>query len=209
MHSCRYKGPSRLNPQTVCQMSRALFVCSGLDSASTCILMIFFCHSATLSLLLSSYSYSLSLYLYCPQLAILVQLTRRRTSASKADPIHTSIDSYPLIRSSLCCLRIRTASSYYPASLHTLHESRDRSIVTGLTSSTLFTFNFFNLFTLALNSLRCCLGKHQDPTPNAREWATQLLLGGFTTPCWPPPILRFFVIRSASFWHLHRLYSIV
>ena len=116
--------------------------------------MIFFCHSATLSQLLSSYSYSLSLYLYCPQLAILVQLTRRRTSASKADPIHTSINSYPLIRSSLCCLRMRTASSYHSASLHTLHESRDRSIVTGLTSSTLFTFN---LFTLALNSLRCCL----------------------------------------------------
>lgn len=139
-------------------MSRALFVCTVLNSASTCIFMLFCCHSATWSPLLSSYSYSLSLYLYCSQLAILVQLTRRRTSASKADPIHTTIDSYSLIRSSLCCHRIRTAPSYYSASLHTFHEPRDRSIVTGLTSSTLFTFNSF---TVRLNSLRCCTGKHQ------------------------------------------------
>ena len=157
MHSCRYKGPeSAKTPKPVCQMSRALFVCSVLNSASTCILMLSFCHSATLSPLLSSYSYSLSLYLYCSQLAILVQLTRRRTSASKADPIHTSVDSYLLIRSSLCCHRIRTASSYYSASLHTFHESRDRSIVTGLTASTLCTFNSF---TVRLNSLRCCMGE--------------------------------------------------
>ena len=99
-------------------MSRALFACSELDRASTCIPSFFLCYSATLSQLLSSYSYSISLYLYHCQLVILVQLTRRRRSASKADRIHIPIDSYPLIHSSLSYLRIRTASSYYSASLH-------------------------------------------------------------------------------------------
>ena len=116
------QGPESANtPKPVCyctKMSRALFACSGLDRAGTCIPSIF---SAILPLCHSHFllnSYSISLYLYHCQLVILVQLTRRRRSASKADRIYFPIDSYPLIHSSLSCLRIRTASSYYSASLH-------------------------------------------------------------------------------------------
>ena len=142
-------------------MSRALFVCSVLNSASTCILMLLFlslCHSATLSPLLSSYSYSLSLYLYRSQLAILVQLTRRRTSASKGRS-HSHLNRLLFANSFLLCAA--TAFVPLPPTIplaFTPFTNHGIEVLTGLTSSTLFTFNSS---TVRPNSLRCCMGEHQ------------------------------------------------
>ena len=147
-------------------MSRALFVCSELDRLH---LMIFLCHSATLSPLLSSYSYSISLYLYCSQLVILVQLTRRRRSASKADRIHTPIDSYPLIHSSLFCIRIRTASSYYSTSLHLLRTTGSKYCYWADIFETLHLQLVPQSDSIPYAAVRA---SNKTSTPNARESAT-------------------------------------